>query len=70
MFYIIVEYIWENDYVVDKSSIIIVVNFQRSVYKILYIKRGIYKSYKDYFRTFYPLLTNKNESIVMIKIYR
>ena len=69
MLYIIVEYIRENNYVVDKNSTIIVINFQYPVYKALYIRRGIYKSYKNHFRTFYPSLIDKSESIVIIKVY-
>ncbi len=37
---------------------------------MLYIKKGVYKSYKNYFRTFYLSLINKNESIVVIKVYK
>ena len=48
----------------------IIINFQRPVYKTLYIRKGVCEFYKDYFRTFHPLLINKNESIVMIKMYR
>ncbi|SRR6266699_7332921 len=70
MLYIIVEYIRENNYIVDKNSIMIVINFQRPVYKTLYIKKRIYKSYKDYLRIFYLSLINKNESIAMIKVYK
>ncbi|SRR6266566_8787356 len=70
MFYIIIEYIRKDDYIVDKSSIIIVINFQHSIYKTLYIRKRVRKSYKDYFRTFYPSLINKNELIIVIKVYR
>ena len=70
MFYIIIEGIRKDDYIVDESSIVIIINFQHPVYKILYIKRRVYKSYKDYLRTFYSLLTDKDESIVMIGMYK
>ncbi len=66
----IVECIRENDYIVDKSSIIIIMNFQRPIYKVLRIKRRIYKSYKDYFQMFYPSLTDKSKSIAVIKVYK
>ena len=66
----IIESITKNDYIVDKSSIIIAINSQRPVYKTLYIRRGVRESYKDYLRTFYLLLIDKSESIAMIKIYR
>jgi len=65
----IVENVRENDYVVDINSIVIVVNFQRPVYEVLYVKRGVCESYKNYLRTFYLLLIDKNELIVIIKIY-
>ncbi len=65
----IVEYIRENDHIVDKNSTIIAINFQCSIYKTLYIKKRIRKSYKNHLRTFHPLLIDKNESIVMIKVY-
>ncbi len=66
----IVEYIREDNYIVDESSIIIVVNFQCPIYKTLYIRRGVCEFYKDYLRTFHPSLTNKSESIAIIRIYR
>src|SRR6266699_287273 len=69
MFYIITERIRENDYIIDKNSIIIAINFQYPVYKTLYIRKGVRESYKNHFRTFYPSLTNKSKSIVVIKIY-
>ncbi len=47
----------------------IVINSQRPIYKTLYIKKEVRKSYKNYFRTFHPSLTNKSKSIAMIKIY-
>ena len=37
---------------------------------MLYIKRGVYKSYKDYLRMFHLSLIDKNESIAVIRIYR
>ena len=70
MLYIIVECIREDDYIVDESSIVIVVSFQRPVYKALYMRRGICKFYKDYFRVFYPSLIDKSELIIVIKMYR
>jgi len=48
----------------------ITINFQRSVYKTLYIRKGICKSYKDHFRTFHSLLINKDKSIAMIRVYK
>jgi len=48
----------------------IAISFQRPVYKTLHIKKGIRKSYKNHLRTFYSSLTDKNESIAMIKIYK
>ncbi len=69
MLYIIIECIREDDYIVDESSIVIVVNSQRLVYKALYIRRGIRESYKDHLRAFYLSLTDKSESIAMIKVY-
>ena len=70
MFYMIVECIREDDHIVDESSTVIVINFQYSVYKVLYMRREVCKSYKDYLRMFYPLLIDKNESIVVIRMYR
>ena len=69
MFYIIIENIRKDDYIVDKNSTMIVISFQRPVYKTLYIKRGVRKSYEDYFRTLYSLLIDKSESIAVIKVY-
>ncbi len=69
MFYIIVEYIQEDNHVVDKSSTVIIISFQRLVYKVLYIKKRIYKSYKDHLRIFYPSLIDKSESIAVIRMY-
>ncbi len=69
MFYMIVERIREDDYIVDKNSIMIIISSQRPVYKVLCIKKGGCKSYKNYLRTFYFSLINKSESIAMIKIY-
>ncbi len=37
---------------------------------MLYIKKGIRKSYKDHFQTFHLLLTDKSKSIAIIKIYK
>ncbi len=36
---------------------------------MLYVKRGVCKSYKDHLRMFHPLLIDKNESIAVIKMY-
>ncbi len=47
----------------------IVINFQCPIYKTLYIKKRVRKSYKDYLRTFYSSLTDKDKSIVVIEIY-
>src|SRR6266699_2697467 len=70
MLYIIIKYIQEDNYIVDENSIMIVINFQHSVYKTLYIKKGVCKFYKNYLQTFHLSLTNKNKSIIIIKIYR
>jgi len=48
----------------------IAMSFQRPVYEALYIRKGVRKSYKDHLRTFYPSLTDKSESIAVIKMYR
>jgi len=69
MFYIIIESIRKDDHIVDESSTVIVVSSQYPVYKALYIRRGVCKSYKDYFRMFYSSLINKDKSIAVIKIY-
>jgi len=66
----IIEGIRKDDHIVDKSSIMIVINFQYPVYKMLYIGKEIYKSYKDYLRMFHSLLTNEDKSIIMIRIYK
>ncbi len=66
----IIEGIRKDDHIVDKSSIMIVINFQYPVYKMLYIGKEIYKSYKDYLRMFHFLLTNEDKSIIMIRIYK
>ena len=65
----IIEGIRKDDHIVDENLTIIVVNSQYPVYKMLYIKRRIHKSYKDHLRTFHLSLTNKSESIAMIKVY-
>ncbi len=70
MFYIIVEYIREDDYIVDENSIMIIMNSQHPIYKVLYIKREVCKFYKNYLRMFHFLLIDKNESIAIIKIYK
>ena len=36
---------------------------------MLYIRKEVYKFYKNYLRTFHSSLIDKSESIVMIKIY-
>ena len=69
MLHMIVERIRENDHVVDKSSTVIVISSQYPVYKTLCVKRGVRESYKDYLRVFYLSLTDKNESIAMIKVH-
>src|SRR6266566_2457296 len=70
MLYIIIENIRKDNYIVDKNSIIITINFQHPVYKTLYIRKKIHKSYKDHLRIFHFSLTNKSKSIAIIKIYR
>jgi len=65
----IIEGIRKDDYVVDKSSIMIAVNSSHPVYKTLYIKRGVCKSYEDHLRTLHSLLTDKDESIAVIRVY-
>ena len=69
MFYVIIKNIKKDDYIVDKNSIMIVINFQRPVYKALYIGKRIRESYKDHLRTFHSSLTDEGKSIVVIKIY-
>ncbi len=66
----IAEYIREDNHIVDKNSTMITINSQYLIYKALYIKRRVYKSYKNHLRIFYPSLIDKNKSIVIIKIYR
>ena len=60
----------KDDYIVNESSTMIVINFQYPIYKVLYIRRRVCKSYKDYLQTFYPSLIDKNESIAVIKVYK
>ena len=66
----IIENVRKDNHIINKSSIIIVISFQRPIYKMLYIKKRVYKSYKNHFRMFYPLLIDKSESIAVIKIYK
>ena len=64
------ENVEKDNYIVDKSSVISIINFQRLVYKTLYIKWRIRISYKDYLQIFYSSLVDKDESIAVIWIYR
>ena len=48
----------------------VIISFQRPVYKTLYIRKEVYEFYKDHLRTFYFSLTIENESITMIGIYK
>jgi hypothetical protein len=66
----IIKNIKKDNYIVDESSIIIAIGFQRPVYKTLYIRRRVCESYKDYLRTLYSSLIDKDESIAIIKMYR
>ncbi len=70
MLYIIIKNVRKDDYIVDKSSIIIAINFQCPIYKTLYIKKRVREFYKDHLQTFYSSLINKNESIMIIEIYK
>jgi len=65
----IIENVRKDDHVVDENSTMIVVSFQRPVYKALYIGRGVCESYKDHLRTFYSSLIDKGKSIAMIRVY-
>ncbi len=48
----------------------VIISFQRPVYKTLYIKKRIREFYKNYLRTLYFSLIDKNKSIIIIKVYR
>ena len=69
MFCVIIEGVRKDDYVVDENSTVIVISFQRPVYKALYIGRGVRESYEDHLRTFHSSLIDKDKSIAIIKIY-
>ncbi len=68
MFDIIFKKVQEDRYIVDKNSTIFSILFQHPIYKTLYIQKRVRISYKDYVRTFYPLLADKGETISIIQI--
>ena len=59
----------ENDNVIDENTVVVVMFFQRSIYKTLYIWKGIYIIYETDIRTFYSLLIDENKTVSIIGIY-
>ncbi len=59
----------ENDNVIDENTVVVVMFFQRSIYKTLYIWKGIYIIYETDIRTFYSLLIDENKTVFIIGIY-
>ncbi len=59
----------ENDNVVDKNAAIVTILFQCSVYKTLYIWKGIRITYKTDIGTLYSSLINKDKTVPIIGIY-
>ncbi len=59
----------ENDNIVDKNTVIITMLFQRSVYKMLYVRRGVCITYKTDIGTFYSLLADKSKAVLIIGMY-
>jgi hypothetical protein len=49
---VLFEDLGEYDDIVDESTVELVIIFQQSVYKMLYIKRGVLETYKEYLYVF------------------
>ncbi len=59
----------ENNNVIDKNAVIAMMLFQRSIYKTLYIQKGVRITYETDIGTFYSLLVNKDKAVPIVGIY-
>ncbi len=59
----------ENDDIVDKNITITTILFQCFVYKMLYIRRGVYITYKINIKTFHSFLTDKDKTVSIVGIH-